>query len=132
MRRTETLPRPQLEALHKTYSAASLTENQIRGAYPCRGKLYVCTGGMFSKGGIAKLNADELIPLERWTGETVKYDMLGARADMEDGWRGGRFYQGVVVCHKGKKYVLAGREVDFTPEIGTTFTATKQLSLFDC
>lgn len=132
MRKTETLPRPQLEALYKTCSAAALSENQIRGVYPLRGKLYVCTGGMFSKEGIAMLNADELILLEHWTAETVEYGMLAGRADMEDGWRGGRFYQGVVVSHKGKKYVLAGREVKFTPEIGTTITATKQLSLFDC
>lgn len=133
MRQTETLPRPQLEAMHKTYSADRLTENKIRGAYRVRGKLYVCTGGCFGPNNRMEINADELIPLSLWTDETATYAMACARADSEDGWRGvGKFYQGIVVSNGGQKFVLAGREVRFTQAIGTTCTATKQRSLFDC
>lgn len=130
MRKNDTLPRQQLEALNKTYSADKLTENRIRGALTIRGKLFVCTGGILGHKSM-ELHADELIPLERWNDMTVNYNMLCARADMEVGWRGGRFYQGVVVSYKGKKYVLAGREVTFTQEAGTILTATTQRSLFD-
>lgn len=130
MRKNDTLPMPQLRALDKTYSADRLMENRIRGALEIRGKLFVCTGGCYHNG-IRYLNADELVPLDQWTGDTITYNMAGARADMEDGWRGGRFYQGITISHKGKKFVLAGREVEFTPEIGTISTATTQRSLFD-
>lgn len=131
MPKTDTLPRHQLEALYKTYSADKLTGNTIRGAYPLGGKLFVCIGGLFGRNDSMEVHADELIPLEWWSGETATYDMVCDRADREDGWRGGRFYQGVVVSHKGKKYVLAGREVWFSQEAGTTYTATTQRSLFD-
>lgn len=131
MRKHDTLPRKQLEALHKTYSADRLTENRIRGALDIRGRLFVCTGGLHSGGKVLEVHADELVPLERWSDLTATYNMLCARADTEDGWRGGRFYQGIVVSCKGRKYVLAGREVEFTQEVGTTLTATTQRSLFD-
>lgn len=131
MQQNQTLHRQQLEALAKTYSADTLTNNRIRGAKDIRGTLFVCTGTAFcSEHGHGRVQADELVPLERWQGETITYAIASVRVD-NTRRSAGSFYEGLAVSFKGRKYVLTGRKVTFTPEAGTSVKVPVQKSLLD-
>ncbi|WP_197429402.1 hypothetical protein [Flavobacterium rakeshii] len=119
-----------LDKLCNANACEQITQDKVRTIIRHNSKDYVITGSMSSgkKGNIAAY-AHECIIRTKYTGELKPLCSVDHYLEVQAGFRE-RGYDGRLVYHKGKQYVLFGEQTTFKPIKEHSNKIQKQPSLF--